>query len=178
MSRVGKHPVTLPAGVTATLNAAAVLIKGKLGELSVAIRDDVAVEQKDGALVVTPKKAEDRFTIAQWATTRALLASVVKGVTEGYKKEMELRGVGYKASLQGKVLVMNLGYSHEIRFDVPAGITIVTPTPTEIVVSGADKQRVGQIAADIRSYRPPEPYKGKGIRYKNEYVALKEGKKK
>ena len=178
MSRVGKNPVKLPAGVTATLNKAAVSIKGKLGELSVAIRDDVTVEQKDGTLVVAPKDKENRFTVAQWATTRALLASVVKGVTEGYKKEMELRGVGYKAAIQGKTLVMNLGYSHEIRFDIPANITIVTPTPTEIIVSGADKQRVGQVAADIRSYRAPEPYKGKGIRYKNEYVALKEGKKK
>lgn len=178
MSRVGKHPVKLPAGVTATLNGAAVSVKGKLGELSLSVRDDVTVEQKDGALVVAPKTKENRFTVAQWATTRALLASMVKGVTDGYKKEMELRGVGYKAAVQGKTLVMNLGYSHEIRFDIPANITIVTPTPTEIHVSGADKQRVGQVAADIRNFRPPEPYKGKGIRYKNEYIALKEGKKK
>jgi large subunit ribosomal protein L6 len=178
MSRVGKHPVKLSDGVTATLNGKAVTVKGKLGELSLDIRDDVTVEQKDKELVVTPKTKENRFTVAQWATTRALLASMVKGVTEGYKKEMELRGVGYKAAVQGKNLVLNVGYSHEVRFPIPDKITIQTPTPTEIVVTGADKQRVGQVAADIRSYRPPEPYKGKGIRYKGEYVALKEGKKK
>src|SRR5690606_13644613 len=114
--------------------------------------------QKDKELVVAPKTKENRFTVAQWATTRALLASMVKGVSEGYKKEMELRGVGYKAAVQGKNLVLNVGYSHEIRFPIPDKITIATPTPTEIVVTGADKQRVGQVAADIRSYRPPEPY--------------------
>ncbi len=178
MSRVGKHPVKLVEGVTATLNGGAVTVKGKLGELSLTIRDDVTVEQKDQELVVAPKTKDNRFTVAQWATTRALLASMVKGVSEGFKKEMELRGVGYKASVQGKDLVLNVGYSHEIRFPVPEKIAIQTPTPTEIVISGIDKQRVGQVAADIRAYRPPEPYKGKGIRYKGEHIALKEGKKK
>jgi large subunit ribosomal protein L6 len=178
MSRIGKHPVKLATGVTATVNGKAVTVKGKLGELSLDVRDDVTVEQQDGALVVTPATKENRFTVAQWATTRALLASMVKGVTEGYKKEMELRGVGYKAAVQGKVLVLNLGYSHDIKFPIPEKITITTPTPTEIIVTGADKQRVGQVAADIRSYRAPEPYKGKGVRYKGEHVALKEGKKK
>ena len=177
MSRVGKHPVQVPSGVTATLNGNAVTIKGKNGELKLDIREDVGIEQKDGKLSVTPKN-EDRFTIAQWATTRALLNTMVQGVTEGFKKEMELRGVGYKASVQGKALVMSLGFSHEIRFEIPANITITTPTATEIVVAGADKQKVGQVAADIRSYRPPEPYKGKGVRYKGEYVPMKEGKKK
>lgn len=177
MSRVGKHPVQIPSGVTATLNGQAVAIKGKLGELSLDVRNDVTIEQKDDTLVVAPK-SEDRFTVAQWATTRALLANLVKGVSEGFKKEMELRGVGYKAAIQGKTLVMNLGYSHEIRFDIPANITITTPTPTEIVVTGMDKQQVGQVASDIRAWRSPEPYKGKGIRYKGEYVPMKEGKKK
>ncbi len=178
MSRVGKHPVKITSGVTATISGQDVSVKGKLGELKLTVRDDVLIEQKDGEIAVTPKTKEDRFTVAQWATTRALLASMVKGVSEGFKKEMELRGVGYKAAVQGKVLVMNLGYSHDIRFDIPANITIATPTPTEIVVTGADKQQVGQVAANIRSYRQPEPYKGKGIRYKGEYVPMKEGKKK
>lgn len=177
MSRVGKHPVQIPAGVTMTLNGQAVTVKGKLGELSLTVRDDVAIEQQDETLVVKPT-SEDRYTLAQWATTRALLASMVKGVSEGFKKELELKGVGYKAAVKGNELVMNLGYSHEINFPIPANITIQTPTPTEIVVSGADKQVVGQVAADIRSYRKPEPYKGKGIRYKGEYIAMKEGKKK
>jgi len=177
MSRVGKHPVTVPAGVTATLNGQNVTVKGKLGELSLEVRNDVTIEQKDGTLVVQPT-SQDRYTLAQWATTRALLASMVQGVSEGFKKEMELKGVGYKAAVQGKELVMSLGYSHEIRFPIPANITIATPTPTEIVVTGADKQVVGQVAANIRAYRSPEPYKGKGIRYKGEYIAMKEGKKK
>ncbi len=178
MSRVGKHPVTLPSGVTATLTNESVTVKGKLGEMTLAIRDDVTVEQKDGALVVTPKDKSNRFTVAQWATTRALLNTYVEGVSNGFKKEMELRGVGYKAAIQGKDLVLNLGYSHEIRFPIPANIKIETPTATEVVVSGFNKQQVGQVAADIRSFRPPEPYKGKGVRYKGEYVAMKEGKKK
>lgn len=178
MSRVGKHPVKITSGVTATISGQNVSVKGKLGELKLTVRDDVAIEQKDDEITVSPKTMDDRFTVAQWATTRALLATMVQGVSEGFKKEMELRGVGYKAAVQGKVLVMNLGYSHDIRFDIPANITIATPTPTEIVVSGADKQQVGQVAANIRSYRQPEPYKGKGIRYKGEYVPMKEGKKK
>lgn len=177
MSRVGKHPVVVPTDVTATINGQAVTVKGKLGELSLDVRKDVTIEQVENTLVVKPT-SEDRYTVAQWATTRALLASMVKGVSEGFKKEMELKGVGYKAAVQGKELVMSLGYSHEIRFPIPANITIATPTPTEVVVTGADKQAVGQVAANIRSFRPPEPYKGKGIRYKGEYIAMKEGKKK
>lgn len=178
MSRIGKHPVTLPSGVTATLAGQKITIKGKLGEMTLDVRDDVAVEQKDNELVVTPRDMKNRFTVAQWATTRALLQTYVTGVTTGFKKEMELRGVGYKAAIQGKDLVMSLGFSHEIRFPVPANIKIETPTPTEVVVSGFNKQQVGQVAANIRSYRPPEPYKGKGVRYKGEFVLIKEGKKK
>jgi large subunit ribosomal protein L6 len=177
MSRIGKHPVTIPADVTATMANSRVTIKGKLGELSLDIRDDVTVEQNNNELVVKPT-SDDRFTRAQWATTRALLANMVTGVTTGFKKEMELRGVGYKAAMQGKDLVLNLGYSHEIRYPVPANIKIETPTPTEVIVSGFNKQQVGQIASEIRSFRPPEPYKGKGVRYKGEFVLIKEGKKK
>jgi large subunit ribosomal protein L6 len=177
MSRVGKHPVQVVDGVTATLNGQNVVVKGKLGELSLEVRKDVTIEQKDGTLVVQPT-TQNRFTLAQWATTRALLASMVTGVSTGFKKDLELKGVGYKAAVQGKELVMSLGYSHEIRFPIPEAITITTPTATEIVVAGSDKQVVGQVAANIRSYRPPEPYKGKGIRYKGEYIAMKEGKKK
>lgn len=177
MSRVGKHPVQIPADVTTTLNGQAVTVKGKLGELSLDVRDDVTIEQKDGTLVVQPT-SQDRYTLAQWATTRALLASMVKGVSEGFKKELELKGVGYKAAVKGNELVMSLGYSHEINFPIPQQVTIQTPTATEVVVSGADKQVVGQVAANIRAYRKPEPYKGKGIRYKGEYIAMKEGKKK
>ena len=177
MSRVGKHPVAVPADVNATLNGQLVTVKGKLGELSLEVRKDVTIEQKDGTLVVQPTN-QNRFTLAQWATTRALLASMVTGVSTGFKKELELKGVGYKAAIQGTDLVMSLGFSHEIRFPVPENITITTPTAVEVVVSGADKQRVGQVAANIRSFRPPEPYKGKGVRYKGEYIAMKEGKKK
>jgi large subunit ribosomal protein L6 len=177
MSRVGKHPVPVVEGVTATLAGQNVTVKGKLGELSLEVRKDVSIEQADGTLVVKPT-SQDRYTLAQWATTQRLLSSMITGVSTGFKKEMELKGVGYKAAVQGKDLVMSLGYSHEIRFEIPAGITITTPTATEIVVAGSDKQVVGQVAANIRSYRPPEPYKGKGIRYKGEYIAMKEGKKK
>lgn len=177
MSRVGKHPVQIPADVNVALNGQAVTVKGKLGELSLDVRDDVTIEHKDNMLVVQPA-TQDRYTLAQWATTRALLASMVKGVSEGFKKELELRGVGYKATVKGNELVLNLGFSHDINFPIPANITITTPTPTEVVVSGADKQVVGQVAANIRAYRKPEPYKGKGIRYKGEYIVMKEGKKK
>jgi large subunit ribosomal protein L6 len=177
MSRIGKHPVVVPADVTLTLQGQNVTVKGKLGELSYTVRDDVIIEQKENTLVVNPS-TQDRFTRAQWATTRALLANMVQGVSTGFKKEMELRGVGYKAAIQGSDLVLNLGYSHEIRFPIPANITIQTPTATEVVVSGFNKQQVGQVASDIRSFRSPEPYKGKGIRYKGEFVLIKEGKKK
>lgn len=177
MSRVGKHPVQIPADVNVALNGQSVTVKGKLGELSLDVRDDVTVEHKENLLVVQPT-TQDRYTLAQWATTRALLASMVKGVSEGFKKELELRGVGYKATVKGNELVLNLGFSHDINFPIPANITITTPTPTEVVVSGADKQVVGQVAANIRAYRKPEPYKGKGIRYKGEYIVMKEGKKK
>lgn len=177
MSRIGKHPVVVPNDVTATLQGRKVTVKGKLGELSMIVHDDVNIEYTDNMFVVSPT-SDNRFARAQWATARALIANLVTGVSTGFKKELELRGVGYKAAMQGKELVMNLGYSHEIRFPVPANITIQTPTATEIAITGVDKQQVGQVAANIRSYREPEPYKGKGVRYKGEFVLIKEGKKK
>lgn len=177
MSRVGKHPVTIPAGVTVSVANGVVTVKGKMGEDVVAIRDDVTLTQEDGKLIVTANNETQR-TRAQYATTRALLNNAVKGVSEGFKRELELKGVGYRAAMQGQELVMQLGFSHEIRFPVPSDLKIETPTQTEIVLTSHSKQRVGQIAADIRSFRPPEPYKGKGVRYKGEVINMKEGKKK
>jgi large subunit ribosomal protein L6 len=177
MSRIGKHPVVIPAGVTVAVDGSVVTVKGKMGEDVVTIRDDVTLTQEDGKLVVTANNETQR-TRAQYATTRALLNNAVKGVSEGFKRELELKGVGYRAQMQGKDLVMQLGYSHEIRFPCPEDIKIETPTQTEIVLTSHSKQRVGQIAADIRSFRPPEPYKGKGVRYKGEVINMKEGKKK
>ncbi|HEY1096329.1 MAG TPA: 50S ribosomal protein L6 [Alphaproteobacteria bacterium] len=177
MSRVGKHPVTIPAGVTVSVADGVVTVKGKMGEDVVAIRDDVTLTQEDGKLIVTANNETQR-TRAQYATTRALLNNAVKGVSEGFKRELELKGVGYRAAMQGQELVMQLGFSHEIRFPVPSDLKIETPTQTEIVLTSHSKQRVGQIAADIRSFRPPEPYKGKGVRYKGEVINMKEGKKK
>ena len=177
MSRIAKNPVVVPEGVTVMIEGQTVTAKGKLGELSVELDRNIAVEQKDGELSVTPLN-DHRTTRSLWGTSRSLLNNIVTGVSEGFKKDLELRGVGYRAQLQGNVLVMQLGFSHDVRVDMPEGIKFTVPSQTEIEVSGADKQRVGQIAANIRSFRPPEPYKGKGVRYKDEYVAMKEGKKK
>jgi large subunit ribosomal protein L6 len=177
MSRIGKHPVAIPAGVTVAIDGDVVTVKGKMGEDKVVIRDDVTLTQEDGQLVVKANN-ETQYTRAQYATTRALLNNAVKGVSEGFKRELELKGVGYRAQMQGKDLVMQLGFSHEIRFPCPEDIKIETPSQTEIVLTSHSKQRVGQIAADIRSFRPPEPYKGKGVRYKGEVINMKEGKKK
>ena len=177
MSRVGKHPVTVPAGVTVTVANGQATVKGKMGEDVVAIRDDITVTEVDGKWVVTANNETQR-TRSQYATTRALLQNAVKGVSEGFKRELELKGVGYRAAMQGKELVLQLGYSHEIRFPCPSDIKIETPSQTEIILISYSKQRVGQIAADIRSFRPPEPYKGKGVRYKGEIINMKEGKKK
>ncbi len=177
MSRVGKHPVKVPAGVTVTLANGVATIKGKMGEDTVAIRDDVTVKEVDGTWVVTANNETQR-TRSQYATTQRLLQNAVKGVSEGFKRELELKGVGYRAAMQGKELVLQLGYSHEIRFPCPPDIKIETPSQTEVILSSHNKQRVGQIAADIRAFRPPEPYKGKGVRYKGEVIIMKEGKKK
>lgn len=177
MSRVGKNPVALPSGVEATVSGQEVKVKGPKGELNLVVHDDVSVT-KDENGVVLKQRVDSMRAKKLWPTMRQLVNNMVVGVTQGYVKELEIQGVGLRAALQGNTLVMQMGYSHEIRFDVPQGVKIEVPTPTEIKVSGIDKQLVGYVAAKIRDYKRPEPYKGKGIRYKGEFVQRKEGKKK
>lgn len=177
MSRIGKHPVTVPAGVDVKIAGRVVTAKGKLGELAMTVVEEIVAELEDGQVVVKPAN-ESRLARQMWATTRTLISNMVTGVSEGFRVNLDITGVGYRAAMQGKDLVLQLGFSHEVRYPVPEGITIVTPQPTRIEITGADKQRVGQIAAEIRGYRPPEPYKGKGIRYEHETILRKEGKKK
>jgi len=176
MSRVAKNPVSLPQGVSATVASNVVTIKGAKGTLSLALGNDVTVSEKDKALQVAFGKSEGARMRA--GSTRAHLANMVTGVTKGYEKKLELVGVGYRAAVQGKALNLTLGFSHAVVVDIPEGITIEAPSQTEIVIKGVDKQRVGQIAANIREIRPPEPYKGKGVKYSDEKISLKEGKKK
>jgi large subunit ribosomal protein L6 len=176
MSRVAKNPVSLPQGVTATIAAGSVTIKGAKGSLSLALGNDVSVAEKDKALQVSFGKAEGARMRA--GSTRAHLANMVAGVTKGYERKLELVGVGYRAAVAGKALNLTLGFSHAVVFDIPEGITIEAPSQTEVVIKGVDKQRVGQVAAEIRGIRPPEPYKGKGVKYADEKISLKEGKKK
>jgi large subunit ribosomal protein L6 len=177
MSRTGKKPVAPVAGVTLAVNGRTVTAKGPKGELSLDLMEIVGAEQTEAGLVVTPANdtAEAR---AAWGTTRALIQNLVTGVSAGFEKRLQIQGVGYRAAMQGKDIKLSLGFSHEVIYKAPQGITLATPTPTEIVITGTDKQQVGQVAANIRDYRPPEPYKGKGVRYANEFVARKEGKKK
>ena len=177
MSRVGKYPVPVPAGVTVALDGRTLSAKGKLGERTLELTDAVDVEIGANEVKVSPR-GEDRRSRTMWGTTRSLVEGMVTGVSTGFTKSMEINGTGYKAALQGNELVLNLGYSHEIRYPVPAGIKITTERPTAIKVEGVDKQRVGQVAAEIRGYRGPEPYKGKGVKYVNETILRKEGKKK
>ena len=177
MSRVGKKPIPAPSGVTVTVKGQDVSVKGPKGTLSFRAHDDVAVSFSDGQISVTPRHETTRAR-ALWGTTRAVIANQVQGVTKGFEKNLEMTGVGYRAAMQGKNLQLQLGYSHEIIYTPPEGITIATPKPTEVKVSGIDAQAVGQAASEIRSYRPPEPYKGKGVRYTGEYIRRKEGKKK
>ena len=177
MSRLGKKPIPAPNGVTVTVKGQDVSVKGPKGTLNFRVHDDVEVAYGNGELSVKPRHETTRAR-ALWGTTRAVLANNVKGVTEGFEKNLEMTGVGYRAAMQGKNLQMNLGYSHEIIYQPPEGITIAVPKPTEIKVSGIDPQAVGQAASEIRSSRPPEPYKGKGVRYVGEYIRRKEGKKK
>lgn len=178
MSRIGKLPVTLPSGVEANLNGQVIAVKGPKGQLTLEAHKDVAVKQEDGALIVSPLSPNSKFGRAIWATTRALLANNVQGVTEGFKKVLELKGVGYRAQVQGQELVMQLGYSHDVKFKIPQGIAIEVEKQTIVTVSGIDKQLVGETSANIRKWRKPEPYKGKGIRYSDEHIIRKEGKKK
>ncbi|WP_206935838.1 50S ribosomal protein L6 [Roseococcus thiosulfatophilus] len=177
MSRVGKYPVPVPAGVQVTLAGRTLKAKGKLGELSLELTEFVDVEIGPDQVAVSPR-GEDRRARTLWGTTRSLVEGMVKGVSVGYTKSMEITGTGYKAAMQGNDLVLNLGYSHEIRYPAPAGIKITCERPTAVKVEGIDKQKVGQVAAEIRGYRGPEPYKGKGIKYDNETILRKEGKKK
>jgi large subunit ribosomal protein L6 len=176
MSRVAKNPVSLPQGVTATIAAGLVTIKGAKGSLSLPLGVGVSVAEKDKALQVSFDGAEGARTRA--GSTRAHLANMVSGVTKGYEKKLELVGVGFRAAVQGKTLNLTLGFSHVVNFPIPEGITIEAPTQTEVLIKGTDKQRVGQVAAEIRGIRPPEPYKGKGVKYAGEQITLKEGKKK
>jgi large subunit ribosomal protein L6 len=177
MSRVGQAAVEIPQGVTIEFAGRKMTAKGKLGSMSLIFADEVEPKMEDGKLVVKP--LSDTLEARKlWGTMRALAQNVVRGVSEGYRRELQINGVGYRAALQGKALVLQLGYSHEIRYPIPEGIKIECPTQTEVNISGADKQKVGAVAAEIRSFRPPEPYKGKGIKYKEETVLRKEGKKK
>lgn len=177
MSRVGKNPVSLPAGVDCQISDREISVKGKLGQLVMALTKYVNVEKADNAIKVSPAD-ESKQAQAMWGTTRKNIWNMVEGVSQGFKKRLEINGVGYRAALQGKDLILQLGYSHEIKYPVPQGITITCEKPTLIQVEGADRQKVGQVAAEIRSFRGPEPYKGKGVKYEGEYILRKEGKKK
>lgn len=177
MSRIGKKPVELPKGVSASVSGQTVEMKGPKGTRSFTATDDVTITLEDNVVTVKPRGTSKRAR-QQWGMTRSMLENLAVGVSEGFKKELEIQGVGYRAAMQGNVLKLQLGYSHEVNFEVPAGVTVTAPKQTEIVVEGIDQQLVGQVAANIREWRRPEPYKGKGIRYKGEYVFRKEGKKK
>lgn len=177
MSRIGNKPVVVPDGVTITLAAQALTAKGKLGELSMTVVDQVEMSHEDNQIIVTAKD-QSKVARSMWGLQRSLAQNLVTGVSEGFIKELEIQGVGYRAALQGKILKLQLGHSHDIDFQIPDGIEIECERPTAIKVKGIDKQKVGQVAAVIRSYRPPEPYKGKGVRYVGEYIFRKEGKKK
>ncbi len=177
MSRVGKYPVEIPQGVEVAIVEGILTAKGKLGELKLPLSHHVETTVADNRVTVVPRGTAAPARM-MWGTTRALVASMVKGVSTGYSKTLEITGTGYRAQVQGGNLVMNLGYSHDVVYPVPAGITITTPRPTAVTVTGVDKQRVGQVALDIRNFRAPEPYKGKGVRYDNEVIRRKEGKKK
>jgi len=177
MSRIGKKPVELPGGVSATVSGQTVEIKGPKGVRSFTATDDVTITLDGNEISVKPRGLSKRAR-QQWGMSRTQVANLVAGVTTGFKKEMEINGVGYRAASQGKILKLSLGYSHDIDFPIPDSVTVTTPRPTEIIVEGMDQQIVGQVAANIREWRKPEPYKGKGIKYKDEFIFRKEGKKK
>jgi len=177
MSRIGKKPVELPSGVTAAVSGQTIEVKGPKGTRSFSATDDVTLTVEDNKVVVEPRGKSKRAR-QQWGMSRTMVANLVQGVTTGFKKELEIQGVGYRAAVQGTTLKLNLGYSHDVDYVAPEGVTITAPKQTEIVVEGIDEQAVGQVAAEIRQWRAPEPYKGKGIRYKGEFIFRKEGKKK
>jgi large subunit ribosomal protein L6 len=177
MSRIGKHAVVVPSGVEVAIDGQSVRVKGKLGELAVTLPPEVRVAQNDNGIKVEPRSAENRAR-SMWGLSRTLVQNMVTGVTEGFTTRLEISGVGYRASVDGNILTLQLGYSHDIKFAIPEAVKIACASPTSLSVSGADRQRVGQIAAEIRGFRKPEPYKGKGIRYATETIRRKEGKKK
>jgi large subunit ribosomal protein L6 len=177
MSRIGKKPVPIPSGVTANVEGQTVKVKGPKGALQLVLHDDIIAKMEKDVIKVDPR-FETKRSRSQWGTGRTLIANLITGVTKGFEQKLEINGVGYRAAVQGKRLQLQLGYSHDVVYPIPDGITIVAPKPTEIVVTGADKQKVGQVAAEIRDFRAPEPYKGKGVKYAGEYIFRKEGKKK
>ena len=177
MSRIGKKAVPIPSGVTASVEGQTVKMKGPKGALQFVVPDEIMVKLDKDAIKVDPR-LDSKRALAMWGTSRTLVANLVTGVTKGFESKLEITGVGYRAAVQGKNLQIALGYSHDVVFPIPDGIAIATPRPTEIVVTGIDKQKVGQVAAEIRAFRPPEPYKGKGVKYAGEYIFRKEGKKK
>jgi len=177
MSRIGKKAVAVPSGVTAGVEGQTVKVKGPKGALQLVLHDDVQARVDGGVIKIDPR-SETRRARAMWGLARSQVANLVAGVTNGFERRLEITGVGYRAAIQGKNLQIALGYSHDIVYPIPEGIAIATPRPVEIVVTGIDKQKVGQVAAEIRSFRPPEPYKGKGVKYAGEYIFRKEGKKK
>ncbi len=177
MSRIGKHPVKVPAGVTVAVDGRTIKAKGKLGELAYTVSEDVAFTVEDSLITITPVEGNKRSKTV-WGAARSQVNNLVNGVATGFKRDLEINGVGYRAAIQGKDLVLSLGFSHEVRYPIPAGIEIKCEKPTAIAIFGTDKQKVGQVAAEIRGYRQPEPYKGKGIKYSDETVLRKEGKKK
>jgi large subunit ribosomal protein L6 len=177
MSRIGKKPVPVPTGVTVNLAGQNISVKGPRGELKLALVEHVLAKLENGKVSVNPRD-QTKLARSCWGMSRTMIANMIKGVTQGYSRQLEINGVGYRANVQGKVLQLNLGYSHDVNYAIPEGIEIKTPKPTEIVVSGIDKQRVGQVAAEIREFRSPEPYKGKGVKYSGERIFRKQGKKK
>jgi large subunit ribosomal protein L6 len=177
MSRIGKKPVAVPAGVTASVDGQTVKVKGPKGALQFVLPDEITGKLENGAIKVDPR-SETKRARSMWGTSRTLVSNLMTGVTKGFEDKLEINGVGYRAAVQGKNLQLALGYSHDVIYPIPEGIAIVTPKPTEIVITGIDKQKVGQVAAEIRAFRGPEPYKGKGVRYAGEFIFRKEGKKK
>ncbi len=177
MSRIGKRPVAVPEGVTATVEGQTVTAKGPKGELKFVVNDEVLVKMENGDIVVDPRD-ESKDSRSKWGMSRTQIQNILTGVKDGFERKLEINGVGYRAAMQGKNLQLALGFSHDVLYEVPEGISIVCPKPTEIVVTGIDKQQVGQVASEIRKYRKPEPYKGKGVKYAEERIVRKEGKKK
>ena len=177
MSRIGKKAVPIPKGVTASVDGQKVAAKGPKGELSFVATDQITLSMADGSIAVEPRD-QSKLALSAWGMSRTMVANLFEGVTKGFERKLEINGVGYRAAVQGSNLQLNLGYSHDVAYPIPKGITITTPKPTEILIVGANRQQVGQVAAEIRQFRKPEPYKGKGIKYAEEKIHRKEGKKK